>query len=140
MMLDGTTAPEEQVGEKLLRLRQLRDEAHALVSEIDRICEAQPAASTAASRRHRRRRPFRESSVASAARRILEVAGQPMHVFDIQRAVEHLRGGAIQRSTLVSTLARYSKEEDTFFRAAENVYGLLVWRQTECNAVPPAEL
>lgn len=62
----------------------------------------------------------------------LREAGGPLHVFEILKAIEKKTGKAPIRSSLVSALARYSKQKRIFYRAKPNTFGLLEWK-TEGN-------
>lgn len=74
-------------------------------------------------------RPESDSGQAWTA---LKDAGGPLHVFDILKAIEKKTGKAPVRGSLVSALARYSKQKRIFYRAKPNTFGLLEWK-TETN-------
>lgn len=65
---------------------------------------------------------------------VLREAGGPLHVFDIMSAIEKQTGKAPVRSSLVSALARYSKNKRIFYRAKPNTFGLLEWK-SETNKI-----
>ena len=72
-----------------------------------------------------RRRPIRRTSSVGAALKVLHHANRPMHIDELLQMIAHTTGLPVQKTTLVSNLARYVRAGDTFRRVAANTYELI---------------
>lgn len=77
-----------------------------------------------------RKRPIREGSTVGQARRVLRMVGGPLHVDELIKNIEHMTGLPVNKATLVSNLARYVKNNDTFTRVGANRFGLIDYGKT----------
>lgn len=80
-----------------------------------------------------RRRAKREGSTTAWAIDVLDPGRRPLHVDQMIEAIFQKFGEHVKKPTLVSTLARMTKQGDTFYRAGSNTYGLLKWTKEKAT-------
>ena len=130
--LSGDMAPLRDVvgiiNRKRKQLARLENEAAKLRAELDTIRDAVVGSDVPATDWTLvRRRPKRKGSVTAWAIDVLDQNHQPTHVDQMIEAIAAKMGEHVKKTTLVSTLARLSKQRDTFYRSGSNTYGLLKW-------------
>jgi hypothetical protein len=122
-----------KIAEIEARIEADQQELTALRGEIKELrgliradyVEAEATRATDAPVAKARKRPIHDKSTVGNARRVLQMAGGPLHVDEIIANIEHMTGLPVNKSTLVSNLSRYVKKGDTFRRAGANVFALV---------------
>lgn len=62
-----------------------------------------------------------------AAEIVLREHGKPLHVHDIIRLAKEQQGVTMQKTSIVSTLMKLSKAEETFAHTGRGTFGLVAW-------------
>ena len=78
-----------------------------------------------------RKRPIRQKSSVWWAQKVLQHAGEPLHIDELVRRVEEFSDLTVQKTTLVSNLSRYVRARDTFTRPDEGLYGLVAFTEPQ---------
>lgn len=71
-----------------------------------------------------RQRPIRENSSVGWARKVLQQVGEPLEAGVLALMIKDRSGTPTKKATLVSNLARYVSQGDTFTRPRPGYYGL----------------
>ena len=112
------------------KLEQLDLERSTLQAELDEIIEAAGVVPERRRGRPRTRtqsgkRPIRPNSTMFWAEKVLRHSpGRPIYIDDIISGIRELSGNTVQKPSLVSSLSRYIKRNDTFVGMGEGFYGL----------------
>jgi len=83
------------------------------------------------SRPHPKRGAVSPTSDVGLAIAAYREAGVPLHVNVLLPRMEKAKGSAVNKASLIGSLARLTKNGLHFYRSAPNTFGLLEWKRTQ---------